>query len=257
MVSQVFASRKISATLQKELIKADIPLRGEEFITLIILISSGIFFLSLIIFQNIAISLIFALTSLLVPKIFINFSKAKRIDKFNNQISDTLVIMANSLRAGFSFIQVMDLVSKEMPPPISQEFAKTFREINLGTPTEDALLNLNSRVESQDLEMTVTAVLIQRQIGGNLAEVLDNISNTIRERVRIKGEIKTLTAQGRISGLIIGLLPLALLGFLSVINPEYINLLFVNPVGLIMLGCAIFSEILGIMLIRKIINIKV
>ncbi len=256
-VSRVFASKKISENLQKELIKADIPLRGEEFITLVILMASGIFFLSLILFQNMALSLVFSLGGLLVPRMVINISKAKRVDRFNNQISDTLVMMANSLRAGFSFIQVMDLISKEMPPPISQEFARTFREINLGTPTEKALENLSHRVESQDLEMTVTAVLIQRQVGGNLAEVLDNISSTIRERVRIKGEIKTLTAQGRISGIIIGLLPLALLGFLMAINPDYMTLLFVNPLGLMMLGFAIFSEILGILLISKIINIKV
>ncbi len=256
-MSRVFASKKISATLQKELIKADIPLRGEEFVTLILIVSAGFFFLALLILQNIFLALIFSLIGLVIPRFYINFSKAQRITKFNNQISDTLVMMANSLRAGFSFIQVMDLVSKEMSPPISKEFGRTFREINLGTPTEEALENLNQRVGSQDLEMTVTAVLIQRQVGGNLAEILENISETIRERVRIKGEIKTLTAQGRISGLIIGLLPLALLGFLVMINPSYVTLLFNHPVGLMMLGGAVLAEIIGIFLIRRIINIKI
>lgn len=256
-MSQIFASQKISADMQKELIKADIPLRGEEFITLVLLFSAGVFFLALILMQNVVLASVFLLAGLLVPKIFINMAKAKKVTKFNNQISDTLVMMANSLRAGFSFLQVMDLISKEMPPPISQEFGRTFREINLGISTEEALENLSGRVESPDLEMTVTAVLIQRQIGGNLAEVLENISETIRERVRIKGEIKTLTAQGRISGLVVGLLPLALLGILSVINPSYINLLFTHPIGLMLLGGAVLAEVVGILFIRKIVNIKI
>ncbi|PKM81639.1 MAG: secretion system protein [Firmicutes bacterium HGW-Firmicutes-13] len=256
-ISRVFASQKISTDLQKELIKADVPLRGEEFITLILLFSAGIFFSALILLQNVALASVFMLIGLVMPKIYINAAKSKKVTKFNNQISDTLVMMANSLRAGFSFLQVMDLISKEMAPPISQEFGRTFREINLGISTEEALDNLSGRVESPDLEMTVTAVLIQRQIGGNLAEVLENISETIRERVRIKGEIKTLTAQGRISGLVVGLLPLALLGILMIINPSYISLLFVHPVGLMLLGGAVFAEILGIMLIRKIVNIKI
>jgi tight adherence protein B len=131
------------------------------------------------------------------------------------------------------------------------------QEMNWGTPTEEALLNMAARVNSEDLELVVTAVLIQRQVGGNLAEVLDNIATTIRERVRIKGEIKTLTAQGRISGLIIGLLPILLTAVIYFLNPAYIKPLFASKTGLTMVSFAVLAQILGLGLIKKIVQIPV
>ena len=128
--------------------------------------------------------------------------------------------------------------------------------MNLGTPIEDALNNLSKRVNSDDLELVITAVLIQRQVGGNLAEVLDNIGGAIRERIRIKREIKTLTAQGRISGVIIGLLPIFLAVFMLTANPGYILELFTNRVGLIMLTLAVLGQFIGLIVIKKIVDIK-
>jgi tight adherence protein B len=128
--------------------------------------------------------------------------------------------------------------------------------MNWGTPTDEALLNMAAKSNSEDLELVITAVMIQRQVGGNLAEVLDSIASTIRERVRIKGEIKTLTAQGRISGLIIGLLPIFLTGTIYVISPEYIGVLFKNKVGLLLVFVAVMSQALGLSIIRKIVNIQ-
>jgi len=128
--------------------------------------------------------------------------------------------------------------------------------MKLGTPTEEALHNMTRRVKSEDFDLIVTAVSIQRQVGGNMAEILDNIAFTIKERLRIKGEVRTLTAQGRISGTVIALLPILLAGFLAVVNPSYMMVLFTNPLGLIMLGGAAVSELFGYLLIRKIVNIN-
>jgi tight adherence protein B len=163
--------------------------------------------------------------------------------------------MSNALRAGFSFMQAMDMVGREMPDPISKEFSRTYREISLGAITEEALQKMVKRVSSDDLDLLVTAVLIQRQVGGNLAEVLDNISHTIRERIRIKGEIRTLTAQGRISGLIIGIIPPCLIVLLLLINPSYMQPLLYTQLGWMMLAAGACTEFIGILLIKKIISI--
>ncbi|HEX3031371.1 MAG TPA: type II secretion system F family protein, partial [Bacillota bacterium] len=180
-----------------------------------------------------------------------------RVAKFNAQIGEALAVMSNSLRAGFSFLQTLDMVSREMPPPIGDEFARCLREINLGTQTEQALINLGQRIESDDLDLILTAVLIQRQVGGNLAEVLDSISLTIRERIRIKGEIRTLTAQGRLSGIIIGSMPIILGVLLLLISPGYINPLFESSVGWGLVIGGICSQSIGMLLIRKVVNIEV
>jgi tight adherence protein B len=154
-------------------------------------------------------------------------------------------------------MQAADMVAQEMRPPISTEFARTVKEMNLGITMENSLGNLAKRIESEDLDLVMTAVLIQRQVGGNLAEVLDNIARTIRERVRIRGEIRTLTAQGRVSGIIISLLPLVMGVIIYVLNPTYIRVLFVNPIGQIMLGVSLAGQVVGILIIRRIVDIEV
>ena len=176
---------------------------------------------------------------------------------FNRQLGDALIIIANSLRTGYSFMQAMDMVAREMKPPISSEFSRTVKEMNLGTTTEIALGNMAKRIDSEDLDLVFTAVLIQRQVGGNLSEVLDNIARTIRERVRIRGEIRTLTAQGRMSGLIVGLLPVAMGFVIYLLNPEYIRVLFSHPIGRLMLIAATVSQVIGIILIRRIVDIEI
>ncbi|RQD72260.1 MAG: secretion system protein [Tindallia sp. MSAO_Bac2] len=243
--------------MDKKLEESDVLLSGGEFM---VLVMAGFFItfgmvisLTLNFWWAIAIGVIMSFT----PFFLVNRARHKRLSSFNSQICDALVVMSNSLRSGFSFLQSMDMVRKEMPDPIAKEFNRTFREVNLGTSTEKALQNLAHRVNSDDLDLVVTAVLIQRQVGGNLAEVLDKIAGTIRERVRIQGEIRTLTAQGRISGLIIGLLPVILALFMLAINPGYIQSLFHHPIGLMMVSMAVFGEIIGFVMIRKIIQIRV
>lgn len=255
--SKVFEKSSISKRMENELTKADIPLRGEEYMVLVVLsgLICSLFFLMLTL--NMAFAFIAGFCALVIPFMLVRITRQKRLAKFNSQIGDALVIMSNSLRAGFSFLQAMDMVRKELPDPISKEFGRTFQEMNLGTPAEEALLNMTQRVKSDDLDLLITAVLIQRQVGGNLAEILDNIAETIRERVRIKGQVKTLTAQGRISGFVIGLLPVALAGVIFVISPGYIMTLFSSKLGLLMVLGAICSEVVGLVFIKKIVNIEV
>jgi len=243
--------------MDKQLEESDVPLSGGEFMALALASScvSAMVFFSFTL--NILVTLLVAVISLFLPFYLVKRARHQRLTSINAQICDALSIMSNSLRAGFSFMQSMDMVRKEMPEPISKEFSRTFREVNLGTSTDRALQNLSKRVNSDDLDLMITAVLIQRQVGGNLAEVLDKIAETIRERVRIQGEIKTLTAQGKLSGMVIGLLPVVLALFMMVMNPSYMLELITHPLGRIMLGVAVAGELVGFMFIKKIVSIKV
>ncbi len=240
---------------EQELTRAGIPLHAEEYVALHIMLIAFFTLAAFSLNGSILLTAAAAFTAALLPPLFVKSAQGKRVTQFNNQLGDGLTIMANSLRAGFSFMQAADTLSKEMPPPLSIEFSRLLREINLGATTEDALQNILERVASRDLDLLVTAVKIQRQVGGNLAEILDNIGETIRERIRLKNEVKTLTAQGRISGLIIGLLPVMIIVVVSMINPEYMLTLLVHPVGPFLLLWAVCSELIGLMLIRKIVTI--
>ncbi len=195
------------------------------------------------------------------PDFYLSNRAAARVKAFNNQLGDTITMMANSLRGGYSFMQTIDLVSKEAPSPTADEFRRIVQEVGLGRTTEDALANLLRRVPSEDLDLMITAVNIQHEVGGNLAQILDSIGHTIRERVRIQGEIRTLTAQGRLSAYIIVGLPIAIGGYISAVNPEYMAPLF--EFGLppdawcCMPVTAIAMMILGYFAIIKIVTIEV
>ncbi len=249
--------RKIAKSADRNLTAADIPLKSEEYVLLTIMISTLAGIAAIFASNKILPGLLVMVLIISSAHIWLKVAIAKRLAKFNAQIGDALVIISNSIRSGFSFLQSMDMVRKELPSPISKEFGYAFQEMSLGISTEEALTNLNARLNSEDLDLLITAVLIQRQVGGNLAEILDNIAVTIRERVRIKGEIKTLTAQGKISGIIIGILPIILGIALSLISPDYLKVLITDPIGRAMLLTAVSMEIVGILLIKKIISIEV
>lgn len=161
-----------------------------------------------------------------IPNIYLSIRARQRVASFNNQLGDTISLMANSLRSGYSFLQTLDLVAREAPEPVSSEFRRVVQEVGLGRSTEEALAGLMRRLPSDDLDLLITAVNIQHEVGGNLAQVLDTIGHTIRERVRIKGEIRTLTAQGRISAYVVTGLPIFLGIFISVLNPDYMSPIF-------------------------------
>lgn len=254
-IAKIFAARAFTEQVQVQLIRAGIMLKGEEYITICLMWIIILPLLILLLTHNLWFSSALLLIGAFVPRAYLNHRKESRTAALNQQLGDALVAMANSLRAGFGFQQAMDTVRRELPAPISDEFSWTLREMNLGFSQDEALLNMGKRVNSDDLNMVITAILIQRQVGGNLAEILDNISNTIRERARLKREIKILTAQGRLSGLIIGLLPVALILAMMAINPDYIGLLFQDPRGIYLLVTAGIMMLTGAVLIRKIIQI--
>ena len=244
--------------LDHQLVKADLPFRGSEFI----IISLGIMLFVMVLFMFLsggsALMGIIGFVSAYILIYFFVLSKIKRrVKAFNAQLADALVLMASSLRSGYSFMQAIEMLSREMQPPLSEEFYRVLREINLGVTTDEAMNHMAERINSVDLDLVVTAVLIQRQIGGNLTEILDNIANTIRDRVKIAGHIKTLTAQGRMSGIIISMLPFVLAFLISFINPGYMDPLFNQTIGYVMVGGALLSEVVGIILIRNIVNIKI
>lgn len=242
--------------LDRELMRGDIPLKGGEFLVLQVFIALMFFLVGLLLTHSAGISLPFLVLGGFIPRLFLKRAQKRKQRQFNNQLADSLLILANSLRAGFSLLQAMEMVSQEMPNPISGEFKLTLRDMTYGTSTETAMLHLAERVGSDDLDLLVTAILIQRQVGGNLAEVLINIHLTIQDRIRIQQEIKTLTAQGRMSGYIIGGLPFGIAGILTFLNPSYLKLLVTTPLGLALLGMGLFSQFVGFLIIRKIIAVE-
>lgn len=257
-LSRYFESPQWTRSVEHKLTRAGLMLRGSEF--LVICLGTALAgALALFVFTKGkgAFALLGAAVGYWLPFLVLRVKIDRRTKAFNDQLGDALILIANSLLTGYSFLQSIDMVAREMPAPISQEFSRVLKEMNLGVTTEDALNNLAKRVDSDDLDLVITAVLIQRQVGGNLAEVLNNIANTIRGRIKIKGEIKTLTAQGRISGLVVGCLPFGLGLVLYALNPEYIQPLFSQPAGQAMLAAALVSQMIGIIFIRKIVNIDV
>lgn len=165
--------------------------------------------------------------------------------------------LANSLRAGFSFLQTMEIISREMEPPMSSEFEKVMRDTSLGKSLDEALHAMDERVGSADFSLVVTAVLIQQQVGGNLATILDTIRETISERIRLRREIGTLTAQGRATGIILACIPVALALFFYTLAPSFIQPLITTTIGHIAIGAAIILEIVGFIVIYKIVDIKI
>ena len=254
-VSKIFASRSVVSRIQQQLLRAGIPLKAEEYVSicfgLIILLPIFTYLLT----HNFWLTVITIIVGAILPGVYVNHQKEVRMQLLNQQLGDALVIMANALRAGFGFQQAMDSVRKELPPPISAEFSWPLQEMNLGFSTEVAPESLSARVLSDDLDMVVSGIIIQRQVGGNLAQILDNISSTIRERARIQREVRVLTAQGKLSGILLALLPLFLIAALLVLNPEYFNVLDTDSRGIIMLIVAGVFEIVGFMVIRRLTNI--
>jgi tight adherence protein B len=191
------------------------------------------------------------------PRFWVGRRIGGRRGAFNKQLPDTITLLSNSLRAGSSFLQSIELVSRESPAPMGEEMGRVVREVNLGLSMEEALKNLVRRIRSDDVDLMVTAIGIQQQVGGNLAEILDTIAFTIRERIRIKGEIATLTAQGRYSGYLVAMLPIGLAVALNFINPAFMQPLFTKLIGQILLGVGLVMMTIGFFAIQKITDIKI
>lgn len=246
-----------SENLDLKMQQAGLPILGSEFLVIAaiggVLTGVAVFLLTM----KPLTAVIVAIAALIGEWFYVLYRIDKRRKDFVNQLGDCLTTVANALRAGFSFLQSMELISKEMEPPISEEFARTIRDMKLGARMENALESMDLRVGCPDFSLVVTAVLIQHQVGGNLAQILDSISSTINERIRMRREVMALTAQGRASGWVLALLPIALAAILSIINPSYLAPLWEDPIGRVAIGAALVMELIGFFVIKRIVDIEV
>jgi len=256
-IDQLIEKKTFVQKMILEFQKADLKLRYSEYVGMygICIIVPGI--IGYFITHDIGGVLMLAGPGLIIPRAYVKLRQFQRIKKIDNQLVDALILISNSLKSGYSFMQGMELVADEAPHPISTEFRRMLRETNLGYPVEQALDGLAERVPSEDLDLVVTVIKIQRQIGGNLSEILDKIVHTIRERVRIKGEISTLTAQGKLQGIILTLMPPAMAIGIYMMNPDFMMPLFTTMMGKMMLGAAFILQAIGGFFIKKIVEIKV
>jgi len=270
VLNKAVEKRDFGANLLRDLGAADLKLKPSEFLAIwagtivglpIVLFLVGFVVPSL---QSPLILLLGLFLGFMIPRFWLRRRKSSRLNAFNKQLPDTITLIANALRAGSSFLQAIELVVREARPPINTEFGRVIREVNLGLPFDVALENMVRRVKSEDFELMATAIAIQHQVGGNLAEILDSIAFTIRERVRIKGEINTLTAQQRLSGYVVAGLPIGLAAILFVIAPSFFQPMFEKPpdvigipVGVILLVIGGVAMFIGFQVIRKIVDIEV
>ncbi len=259
-LDNLLQERSFGKKWRQQLARADLKLTVSEFAALHVI---GIFagfaaFYFVLSGQTLVMGVLGAFVGFFAPRIFVARVTAQRLVKFENQLPDTLGLWVNALRSGYSVLQSMEAISRDAPEPTSTEFKRVVQEVQLGIDMEDALEHLLNRVDSEDLDLVVTAVNIQREVGGNLAEILDVISHTIRERIKLKGEIRVLTAQGRITGYLISGLPIVLALFLYTINPGYMSNLFENQMcGWPLLGCGLALIGIGFAVIQKIVDIDI
>jgi tight adherence protein B len=255
--NRVLVSRGLGADLATQLARADLKITPGEFIAatvILVVLAGGV---SYLVRQDIILTAGVCVVGFFAPRFYVRILHNRRLKAFNNQLADTLNLMVNGIRAGYSVMQAMEAVSREMGPPIAVEFERVVQEVQLGLTLEHALDNMLRRVPSDDLDMMITAINVQREVGGNLAEVLNSISYTIRERVRIKGDIQALTAYGRGAGNMLSALPVILSVIIYLINRDFISLLFTHTCGYIMVGVAVFGVVVGYIIIRKIVDIDV
>ena len=252
---------KFGDRIATNLAQADLKLRPAEYVAAMVIASFLLgFFAWAVGGQNIISALIGAILGGMVPRFYMKRQQEKRLVTFGNQLPDMLNLVVNGLRSGYSTMQALEAVSKELPPPLSDEFSRVVKEMQLGISMGESLNNLHRRIPSDDLDLIITAINVQREVGGNLAEILDTISYTIRERIKIKGEIKVLVSQVIYSGRFLALLPLILMGLLWFANREYL-LTFFSPGNLlcggIMLGIAGLMVLAGYITMNKLADIEV
>jgi tight adherence protein B len=256
-VDEVLTKRGFAANLATELARADVKLTVTEFLILSGLCVVALFVIGMIVLGGPVFGLLLGVLGFFLPRVYLRIRQGRRLKAFNDQLADSVMLLANSLRSGYSLLQSMDTVSKQLSPPISTEFARVVREIGLGIPNETAFQNLLRRIDSDDLDLMITAINVQHEVGGNLAEILDKIGHIIRERIRIKGEIKTLTAMQRASAYIVTSLPVIMAVIISIINPDYMSTLWTTLCGWIMLAVSFIMLVSGFLVIRKIVDIEV
>ena len=245
--------RRIELLMQQ----ADWPIRGTEFEAILLLWGGLVGLITFLVTLKGAMFIAGALAGILMGLGLLGLRIRRRRKKFTNQLGDMLTMVANALRAGFSFMQAFELISREMDAPMGREVQLVVNEVNLGNTLESALDNMQRRVASPDFELVVTAVLIQGQVGGDLASILDTISETIAERVRMRREIMTLTAQGRASALVVSCIPIGLAAAVSILNPNYLKPLIETELGRMFIVAAVILQLIGFIVIHRIVDIEI
>jgi tight adherence protein B len=256
-VEASISGRTFAAALQTDLARANLKLTVGEFLILQGSFAVAIGALAWFISQAVFVGILFGAFGWFMPKMWLGRRQAARLKAFDDQLADTISLLSNSLRSGLSLVQAMEMISREAEPPISEEFQRVVREIGLGVGPQEALLHLVRRVASDDLELLVTAILVQFEIGGNLSRILDSIASTIRERVKLHGEIRTMSAQGRMAGYVLSGLPVVIGLLLMLIAPSYMGSLFSQGPWLVLPVMAVVGIIMGSLVIRKLVAIEV
>lgn len=248
--------RFVSDKLEEELAAAGIKISGEEYLRIWLIAIFGPATVLGIMKVSVITILAVVVLGVAIPPMIISNAYKKKAKLFNKQLGEALMIMSNSLRAGYSFQTAMESIAKDMQPPISDEFRLVLREMDMGLSMENALKHMVDRTKNEDVKILVSAVLISSQVGANLADVLDSISGTIRERLELREQIQVLSAQGRMSGMIVGLLPIGIVLFLMISNPSYIMEFVGSPIGIALIFVAVAMEALGFFVINRMIDIK-
>lgn len=248
---------KFASALYSQLQSADIKMRPEEFLLIWVVVAVLPALFILLISDSLStVAIIAAVIGSMIPFAIVKIKQKQRVKKFDVQLSDALMLSCSSLRAGLSFTQAMEAISKDMPDPIASEFGTVLEEMSMGMPMDEALERLNKRINSQYLPLMVSSVLIQRQTGGNLSSILEGIANSIKEKMKLKQELKASTSAGKTTGLMVGSMPIILCVLFFFVNREFIMPLFTTNMGHIFLGVAAGLEVLCFLAVRKIINIK-
>jgi tight adherence protein B len=247
---------KLASDLYKELQSADIKMRPEEFLTIWLLIAILPASLVVMILGNSTVAIVLLVLGLVVPMFIVRQKQKSRVKKFDSQLSDALMTACSCLRSGLTFTQAMETIAKDMPDPISSEFSLAVAEMSMGSSMEEALDHMGTRIKSQYLALTISAVLIQRQTGGNLSKILDNISASIKEKMKLKQELKSATASGKMTGLVVGCMPVILIVLFLVVNKDFMLPLFTTSTGHIFLGVAAGLELICFVVVKKILAVK-
>lgn len=256
-VDSVLRKWSLIDRINLDLVRANLHLQVGEYLVLRLGLSGALAFLIFFISKAWVLALIFAVIGYFAPRFYVRHLYNQRLRRLDQQLLDVCNLLANALRSGQGFLQGLEAVRRELPPPASEEFGQVVREISLGVDTPTALNHLVTRMRSYDLDLMVTAITVQRQVGGNLAEILDNIAETVRERVRLLGEVRALTGEVRISAWILGALPFVTGLALAVIQPSYITKLFDSTPGLVLTGITAVMMFIGILILRKVSQIEV
>lgn len=244
-----------------DLERANLRLRVGEYLLARVCLAAVLGFIGLVLVDpplgKLLLGIVLGVLGFMLPAFYVDLLRRRRIRAIEGQLVETLTLIANGVRSGFAFLQGVHAAARQLSPPMSEELERVIHDTNVGVPTEQALLDMSRRVGSYDLDMAITAISIQRTTGGNLSEILENVAETIRERERVQGEINTLTAEKRLSGNILAVYPSAIAALMFLIRPSLMSILLDEPAGWALLGLALALQVIGYLIIRRIVAIEI